>query len=75
MMGTLKNIWTKWLVVSEIIGDIVSAVVLTAAYLTIFLIPCLFFTFIIDVMGKKYQNGSYFQKIPVSNDCEDLEDM
>jgi len=53
MMGSLKKIWAKWLVISEIIGDIVSIIVLTIAYMTIFLLPCLFFTFISDQMGKK----------------------
>lgn len=76
MTGSLKKIWAKWLVISEIIGDIISIVVLTIAYVTLFLIPCLFFTFISDQMGKKYRFGeSYFQKIEESQWAEDLEEM
>lgn len=75
-MGSLKKIWAKWLVISEIIGDIVSIIVLTIAYMTIFLLPCLFFTFISDQMGKKNLSGeSYFQKIEESQWAEDLEEM
>ncbi len=75
MMSSLKRIWGRWLVVSEIIGDIVSIIVLTIAYITIFFIPCLFFTFISDKMGKHYQPGSYLQDMVESGAAETLEEM
>lgn len=75
-MGSLKKIWAKWLVISEIIGDIVSIIVLTIAYVTIFLLPCLFFTFISDQMGKKYRSGgSYFQNLVETQQTDVLEEM
>ena len=53
----LRKAWDKWIEISEIIGNIVSKIVLTVLYFTLFAIPAAFLSFISDRFGKLCDDG------------------
>jgi hypothetical protein len=68
MAGTLRTIWSRWLLLCGRIGDIIMAGVLTIFYFVLFLIPSLYFTWCADTVGKRWQDKSYFEDLPDSDD-------
>ncbi len=74
----LREVWDKWLKISEFIGNIVSRVILTVLYFTIFIIPSVFLTLISDRFGKVFdkQKESYYieEKIKPEN-LDDAKEM
>ena len=71
MTGTLRMVWSRWLLLCGKIGDLVMAGVLTACYFVLFLIPSLYFTYCADTVGKQYHDGSYFEDLPDKNETLD----
>jgi len=74
----LKNIWEKWIIISEIIGNMLSRIILTILYFTLFAIPSIFLTYFVDRFGKKITTPitSYYhnEKIAV-NKLEESKEM
>jgi hypothetical protein len=76
MTGTMKNTWSRWLILAEKIGDLITFCVLLVCYFTLFLIPSLYFTVFADTVGKKYKDRSYFEDLQDRNDTlEDTGEM
>jgi hypothetical protein len=71
MTGTLRTVWSRWLLLCGKIGDLVMAGVLTVFYFVLFLIPSLYFTWYADTVGKRWQDGSYFVDLPAGSDTLD----
>jgi hypothetical protein len=57
----IKKFWNHWIKFGEILGDIVFTIIISIFYYTIFLLPNIYFTYITDRVGKKYNsNTTYF---------------
>jgi len=71
MTGTLSIIWSRWLILCEKIGDLVTLCVLTVFYFVLFVIPSVYYTWCADTVGKHYRDGSYFGEMPDRDDTLD----
>jgi hypothetical protein len=56
----LKDYWTKWLEISEAMGNVVGRITLSIFYFVLFAIPGLYLTFASDKVGKNFEESSYF---------------
>jgi hypothetical protein len=54
--------WKKWLRVSERVGDLIARCVMIFFYFLLFLVPAIWFTFVVDKVGRRFRNDSYFTK-------------
>lgn len=63
----LRSAWDKWIAFSEILGTYVGNSILTVFYFSLFAIPGIVFSTVVDIVGKTNRTESYF-----SDDVNDL---
>ena len=57
---TLKSVWQKWMYISEKIGNIVSKIVLSILYFTVFSLPGIASRLFSDRLRIKAKHSSYW---------------
>lgn len=64
----LRAAWDKWIAFSEILGTYVGNSILTVFYFSLFAIPGIVFSTVVDIVGKKGRKDTYY-----SEDVKDLQ--
>ena len=64
MKDRIHFLWKKWLAVTNAIGDVMSLVVMSAFYYTLFLVPSCYFSWFRDEVGRSFEEGSYLHEFP-----------
>ncbi len=64
MLSVLKAIWEKWKFISEKIGNVISRVILTVLYFTIFAIPGIAASLFSNRLRMKAKYKTYWLETP-----------